>query len=854
MTFRSTLLTAAGLASLVVSGAPALAESAAPPAGSEDAIGEILVTARKRTERLEDVPISINVLNAEAVERKRIDGLSDVAANTPGLTFDVGLVPSDTRIAIRGLQATRGRPNVAVLVDGVDTSSENFGVAGGGIMANLRLVDIERIEVVKGPQTVLYGRSAFAGAVNYITKRPGDELEISGSALGGNFGTYELKGAVGGPIAGGLSARINAGYYNTDGDYTNPVTGGKLNAAETWGGAAALQYESGGFKAYARVQYSKEEYSERASVFLSSVDPITGAPVSEDGGVLLQSHRTATSPMIYSLQGDVSKSATYRNQVIDISGDPNNGGAPYKGTEVETWRGTLELNLDLGGGWDVTSLSGFTKNTGSFNEDFDRTNYRLQANTGNAAYAAGGPYSTLNIFRNYYYWPLPYLPSYGFSSEFDTSTKVKQFSQEVRFAYTGDRLNLLIDGLYWWEKSDYRDSSQFWLREGGSAMLAQFIAVSQVPAGGRQLIPYFHLMAPLETPLYPQHITRQTDSASIAASAEYKFTDNLSASLEGRVIHDEVEYTGYNFDVTPVNTYAIRSAANNPAEFTGNTVRFTKFNPRASIAWNNQKGVLLFANWARGTKPGGIDTTDQNGNVTDGEFKPEQVDSFEIGSKFLSSDGRFVLNASLFYSIYKDQQIGVIDSSGPVAMSRTDNIGESQSKGVEVEGLWSPVDQLFLRAAYAYTHARYTDYIPPRCSNVDSAETQTSNCDFEGKSLPFTPEHQINASARWEQPIGDDSLLTFEVSTRYLTKRYMSASNQFWLPAYAQTDINAGYRFGNISIEAYCDNLFDDGSPRSGSSTVDYGYFDLNSFNLPRAAIVALAPKRTVGIRAGFKF
>lgn len=862
MNYRATLLGATGLAFMLSAAAPAIAEAApaaAPAAAQEEAVAEILVSARKRTERLEDVPISIDVLTADTVERKRIDTLGDVAAQTPGLTFDVGLVPSDTRISIRGLYATRGRPNVAVLVDGVDTSSENFGVAGGGIMANLRLTDIERIEVVKGPQTVLYGRSAFAGAINYITRRPGDTLEAEASALGASFGTYELKGAVGGPIAEGLSARANIGYYSTDGDYTNPVTGGNLNAAENWGGALAVAYEGGsGFKAFARVAYSNETYSERASVFVRSVDPITGAPRTQDGGVLLQSLKPPANPAmpapkLYSLSGDVSQSESYRSRDIQISGDPNNGGNPYSGTETETWRATLELSQTLSDKVELVSLTGYTNNTGSFNEDFDHTNYQLQANTGNAAYAAGGPFSTLNTFRTRFRWPLPFLPSYGFSAEFDSETKVKQFSQELRLSYTGDRLNFLVDGLYWYEKSDYHDRSQFWLREGANRTLAQFISISQVPAGGRQLIPGFHLLAPLETAAFPQHITRQTDSISLAGSAEYKITDNLTAALEGRVIHDEVEYTGYNFDVTPVNTYAIRSATNNPGQFTGNTVRYTKFNPRVSVAWNNQQGVLLFANWARGTKPGGIDTTDQNGNVTDGEFSPEQVDSFELGGKFVADDGRLVVNASLFYSIYKDQQIGVIDTSGPVAKSRTDNIGESQSKGIEIEGLWSPIDQLFLRAAYAYTHARYTDYLPPTCSNVDSAETQTANCDFEGKSLPFTPENQLNLSARFEQPIGSDMLM-FEVDTRFVSKRYMSASNQFWLPSYNQTDVRAGYRFGNINLEAFVDNIFQNDAPRTGSSTIDYGYFDLNSFNLPRAAVVALAPRRSFGVRAGIKF
>jgi outer membrane receptor protein involved in Fe transport len=878
MKSKSNILSAASLFALATVAQPGIALAQdAPPADEEMSHEEIIVTARKRVENIQDVPIAINAIGADEIDRKGIDGPGDVANLTPGLTFDVGLVPSDTRISIRGLQATRGRPNVAILIDGIDTSSENFGVAGGGILANLRLVDVGRIEVVKGPQTVLYGRSAFAGAINYVSKRPGDELEGSVSAMAAKFGTYELKGAVGGPLGGGFGARINAGYYDTNGDYNNPVTGGGLNAAKVYGGSLGLSYEDGNaFKAYARLQYSNEQYSERAQVLLRSVDPITGAVRTQDGGVLLQSQRCrppagsitspatctvpASNPFLYTLTGDVSRSATYRlgEAGIDISGDRNNGNRPFSGSDIETWRGTLELEWK-GDDWTATSLTGYTDNGAHFNSDFDNTNYQLQANTPNPSY--NGP--TLAFFRlppnqGGAGWPLNFLPSYGLSAEFDTRTDIKQFSQELRYAYEGEKVRLLLDGLYWHEKSVYRDASLFWSREGGNTALAGTISATQ---GGRfdPTAPgfFFHLLSPTFTAANPQitqRITRTTDSYSMAGSLEYKLTSQLTAAVEARIIYDDIKYTGFNFDPTPVNTYGARNAQNQPTVLTGNNVSFSKFNPRVSLSWNNDNGLLLFANAARGTKPGGVDTTDQNGNVTDGVFKPESVDSFELGGKYVGMDGRFVLNASLFYSIYKDQQIGIIDNSGPVAQSRTDNIGESKSKGVEIDLHFSPVDQLFLRAAYTYTDSQYTDYIPPRCSNVDAADTQSGNCNFTGRSLPFTPKHQVNLSARFEQPIGEENKFWIEADTRFLSKRYMSASNLFWLPSYNHTDVRAGIEFGTFSVEAFIDNVLKNNAPRSGTSSVDYGYFDLNSFNLPRGALVSLAPRRTFGMKVGAKF
>jgi iron complex outermembrane recepter protein len=867
MKYRSTLLAAAGMVALSAGAMPVAALAQTAPTAEEEAVGDIIiVTARKRAESVQDVPLSIGVLGADAIERKGIDGPGDVAAQTPGLTFDVGLVPSDTRVSIRGLQATRGRPNVAILIDGIDSSSENFGVAGGGLLANLRLVDVERIEVVKGPQTVLYGRSAFAGAINYISRRPSDKFGGSLSLLVGRFGTIEAKGAIGGPIGAGLSARVNVGYFESDGDYRNPVTGGHLNNSQVWGGALALAYEDDGFTAFARVQVSREDYGERAAVLLRAVDPITGAVRTEDGGQLRQSLKppaTPTSPpapRLYSITGDVSKSATYRlgQAGIAISGDPNDGGRDYPGTSINTVRASLEMTWEVGGNGEITALTGYTDNSGHTNEDFDHSNYSLQANTPNPAYSAGGPFSTLNIFRNQFGWPLPFLPSYGLSAEFDTRTDIKQFNQELRYKYDSDKVHLLLDALYWHEKSVYRDSSLFWLRQGGSQILAQFISASQGarPTFGPGGPTFFHLLAPPLTSPNPQRITRETDSFSFATSLEYDFTDNLTAAVEGRIIHDKIKYTGFAFDPTPVNTYGVRNANNDPTRFTSNSLSFTKFNPRVSLAYNNQQGLLMFANWARGSKPGGVDTTDQNGNVTDGEFRPERVDSFELGGKFTGDNGRLTLNASLFYSIYRDQQIGTIDNSGPVAISSTVNIGKSTSRGAEFELQYSPLDVLFLRAAYTYTRSKYTDYVSPRCSNVDSADTQTPNCSFNGNTVPFTPKHQLNLSARLEQPVGaGDNLLSFEVDTRFVSRRFMAASNLFWLSAYNQTDVRAGFEFGgNYSLEAFVDNVFKNTDPRTGTSTVDYGYFDLNSFNLPRGVLVALAPRRSFGVRVGAKF
>ena len=122
-----------------------------------------MVTARKKSESLQDIPVQVDVLTGEEILRKGVTSLEDVSKLSSGLVFDNGFTQSDTRISLRGLSPIRGRQNVAVLQDGVDLSSENLTTAGGTALINPRLFDLERVEVVKGPQSALYGRSAFAG-------------------------------------------------------------------------------------------------------------------------------------------------------------------------------------------------------------------------------------------------------------------------------------------------------------------------------------------------------------------------------------------------------------------------------------------------------------------------------------------------------------------------------------------------------------------------------------------------------------------------------------------------------------------------------------------------------------------
>ena len=156
--------------SLVASAWIALAIGSTVPLAAIAQIEEVVVTTRKREENLQDIPLAVSAITAEQIQRQGINSLSDVVASQPSVQFDQSYGPADNRITVRGLSNTRGRSNVAFLIDGIDVTTENLISAGSGLLANRRLLsDVERIEIVKGPQSALCGRQTFGGAVNFIT-------------------------------------------------------------------------------------------------------------------------------------------------------------------------------------------------------------------------------------------------------------------------------------------------------------------------------------------------------------------------------------------------------------------------------------------------------------------------------------------------------------------------------------------------------------------------------------------------------------------------------------------------------------------------------------------------------------
>jgi outer membrane receptor protein involved in Fe transport len=247
----------------------------AMPGAAFAQVDEIVVTARKKAESVQDIPLSITSFDAEAIKRKGINNIGDIAKNTAGLVFDQGITAQDTRVVIRGLSPTRGRQNIAFLQDNVDISSEAISTAGGSLLVNPRYLDFERIEIVKGPQSALYGRAAFNGAVNYITKDPGDTFEAdisadTSTAAGSGNDEHSVTVSAGGPVTDTLALRGSATWWDDDGYYNNPFTEfDNLGGGDGFGLSLKGKWEpQDNLTVRGRIGYSDDQYEQRPAAFL----------------------------------------------------------------------------------------------------------------------------------------------------------------------------------------------------------------------------------------------------------------------------------------------------------------------------------------------------------------------------------------------------------------------------------------------------------------------------------------------------------------------------------------------------------------------------------------------------------
>jgi outer membrane receptor protein involved in Fe transport len=397
--------------------APEAAPNPTPPAAEADRAsnGDIVVTARRRQESLINVPISITAFSAERIEEKGLNSVASVAQQTPGLQFDQGPSAADIRPSLRGIALIEGRSDVAIIVDGIDVTGVTLNslLGGGGAQTAASLMDLARIEVVKGPQTVYFGRSAFAGAIQFISRDPSFTLGAKINGAIGDRGREEITAHVTGPvISDTVAATVSATYRNFDGYYTNPGNGQHLGGTRTAGVGGSVLVKTSNYTAKLHLNYLHEHDQPPAGYV---------AP------------RTNTT-----LYGITYIDANY----FDPSQVAISSNITYKGNIADTYRGILSQSLDLGGHFSIDSTTGINKIDSTIQFDFDTK----PANVPVTVPAGGGTFNCIA------------LVCVGIS---DFDTHMRQISQDLRLNYTTPRLRAMIGGYFFDERYGEVDYSRF---------------------------------------------------------------------------------------------------------------------------------------------------------------------------------------------------------------------------------------------------------------------------------------------------------------------------------------------------------------------------------------------------------
>jgi len=521
---------------------PILAAVSMPAVASLD---EMVVTTRKREENLQEVPIAVKVLSADQIERQGIRNLTDVAKLSPSVQFDTSFGPQDTRVTIRGLSNTRGRSNVAFLVDGIDVTTENVISAGSGLLANRRLLnDVERIEVVKGPQSALFGRAAFAGAISYVTKEPGDEFEGKVSLDVAQYGFQQIEALVGGPVPGldeVLGLRLNGVYWSDDGYYDNSVSGQKVGGGEGYGAALTGVYTpTDAIKIKARFEYSEDELNITPMVRING-DTQVNYPKNAIGAPAFMGSATAFNGNslglvdhgVYCPEGVATDEAagpgfclpnsygSTDGKAVALSEDPFTG-QDYEGTRVDLFRATIYAGWETGVG-DFSSYTGYTDSNAKQHYDQD--------------YQAIGRPDTLVGHQ-----------------EANTDQDTMQFSQELRYQSNWEGpIQLTLGGLYWKEERDLDDNNSIVAcmptTKGTSGEILTDVAgvcdgtLAPAPTNTYSVVgwqPYYPQIFP--KPAVPGFDGAQwntdTDHKSLYGMFEWSISETFKATFEGRYVDE----------------------------------------------------------------------------------------------------------------------------------------------------------------------------------------------------------------------------------------------------------------------------------------------------------------------------
>jgi outer membrane receptor protein involved in Fe transport len=799
-------------------------------------IEEIVVTARKKAENLQDIPVQVDVISSEKLERAGITSLEDISKMSASMVFDNGFSQQDTRITLRGLSPVRGRQNVAVLQDGVDLSSENLTIAGGTALINSRLFDLERVEVVKGPQSALYGRSAFAGAINYVTKKPTQEKQSSISATIASESEMDLRLSWSGGISENTAVGVNFASWSRDGYHNNIVSGQPVGGEEGMAGSITFNYEpTDDFSLLTRLEYTDDDYEPAAQFQQSGTTmlPISPNAIAPVNTCIIP---TPTMCLAYFTSGKViSPLVTHMPSNVgllpnieDIGGaqlaiNPRTG-KDYPGANREIMKFSMTAVKEF-------ENTTFTSITGLLDGDvftFEDPQFRGTTNVGTS-------------FGEIWYDQQTDLTSQEFRLQSNTDGALRWtigaqlWEQEMQLDDKSFNTFTFLDTRPWFPPAFLNVNTPMF---HGNASTFQGAICAPMTEGGE-------FAGCLDRG--GSYWTRDTKHKSVYAMLEYDISDSLSLTVEGRYSEEDENTCGSDGNGT-VDPNGVGFAG--PGRSRVNPPMWTRqicgdhtedmITPKVTLTHFASDDFTFYASLAQAKKPGGISTVTGGGfslyDPEDNRFEAEEMTVYELGMKSTMMDGKMRFNADIFLQDFTDKQTAtqVVNPDTGILQSKTTNAAKADVKGLELDVQYYINDNLSATLSYTHLNAKYEDFtrLTAGASNIanagnctivtDSSGKSTCSIDLSGNPLENAPANSMVLGLNYNWETSNGSTWVAEADIMFQDERYIDQFKRVLLDGYYKVDLRLGYVTDNLEITAFIDNAFDDTSTRSGYGFTDF--------------------------------
>ena len=653
---RAALYTTAALLAVAIA-APALAQNAAttPPVEEEQAYGnEIIVTAQKREQSLQDVSAAVSAIGGQALKNAGINNLQDIQQVVPAVTF--GNDFNQAKVFIRGVGAntstTGSSTGVALHVDGAYVARAEAQLTS--------LFDLERVEVLRGPQGSLYGRNAVGGSINLITRKPTADLTGDVRIGYGNYNALTAEAGVGGPLADWVRFRIAAKSEKRDGYGKDPVHGWDVDDMSKQMVRGQLQFVLG----------------DKSDLLLSGEYFRQG----DNSGAVHYSQPAFPGVARLTPLG----TGGFATKKRDLASDER------PRVETETYAFTGTLNIALTDNLSFTNLANYRNFDTQLIQDLDIS-----------AVVSRLPVATTVQTRTIH---------------------SQQYSNEAQFKYESDVLKGVLGAYYFHERQKPRDqvglSSTTGMASNATVLATRPTIVDGVFKGTNVIsLAQANAFCGFEPTAFPNRVCLRSNLGTEAyalfgqANIDFgalNFVEGLTLKLGGRYSHEKVDSRNPSIILTANANPAVASVLVNTAAATFRERTFKDFTPEAGLTYEPNRDLLFYYTYSEGFKAGSGENAAGSTTIVD----PEKVRNHEIGAKLRLLERKLTLNLAAYTYKLDDLQINKTVGGGPAGFTTIfENAAKTKASGVELDFFFQPVKSFRLSGGFAYTDSTYKDFV-----------------------------------------------------------------------------------------------------------------------------------------------